>query len=313
MGRGSTPVTGAKDGPNEDGMWAPISDDANAWVHVSSFDSCLTYDYMNKVDESPHWGLSGEDNEEITRNVFCCLTDPIALSPNTSPNPTRKPTPKPSTPAVESISSDLSAEEEMLYEAAATVYQPLLYNRASTPAWTGTAYLEALQFCASLDSRIPCPFTGICPGGQGKSPMGGIKSGYMPIFNHPNAWVSVGPDGTCQTYSEINGSPPRWGLTGEGASDLTQNIACCIDVEDDKSDATSEAENGAQTGVIKTEEEQVVLDTFKPEWFGRDAGYQGTTYEGAIDFCSNVAGKSLCPYLGEFPFVPLCAATHFIV
>ena len=29
--------------------------------------TCLTYDYMNK--EAPHLGLSGEDNEEITRFI----------------------------------------------------------------------------------------------------------------------------------------------------------------------------------------------------------------------------------------------------
>jgi hypothetical protein len=130
-------------------------------------------------------------------------------------------------------------------------------------------------------------------------PFGGIKTGFSPVINQPNSWVSVGSDGTCQTYSDLYGSPPEWGLTGEGDSGLTQVIGCCIDTEDDKSEASSEAESSAAS-VIFTEYEQDVLDNFKPQWYGREAGYQGTTYQDALDFCGNVAGMVLCPLMGKF-------------
>jgi hypothetical protein len=131
-----------------------------------------------------------------------------------------------------------------------------------------------------------------------KIPSGGIKSGWSPIMDHPNAWVSVGPENTCQTYSDINGAPPEWGLTGEGNPE-TFNIACCIDVEDDKSEATSEAENTVPEAPGLTEQEQAVLDAFKPVWNGRSEGYNGGTYDEAEAFCRNISGKTLCPSFGE--------------
>ena len=191
----------------------------------------------------------------------------------------------------------------------AQLYEPLIYNRNSSPAWTGQAYLEALQFCASQDSRVPCPYNALCPAGKDKSPAGGVKQGYSPILNHPNAWVSVGPENTCYTFSDLNDSPPEWGLTGEGDPDLTSSLVCCLDLEDNKSEATSEAENNAESPVSLTEYEQVVLDQYKPEWFGRGAGYKGSSFLDAINFCNNVAGKGLCPIMGEL----VTALSHLTV
>lgn len=205
-----------------------------------------------------------------------------------------------STPETESMGIT-SAEEQELYAVAAQTYQPLMFDRDSSPPWQGEAYLEALQFCASIDSRVPCSYTALCPAGPGKLPAGGIKSGFAPVMNHPNSWVSIGPDNTCQSYSDIYGSPPEWGLTGEGAKGVTSNILCCIDVEDDKSEATSEAENAAaDQALVLTEQEQAVLDGFKPEWYGQEAGYSGKTYQDALEFCGNVAGRILCPLMGKF-------------
>ena len=222
MGRGNDPTTGPKDGPNGGFSWVPISDNANAWVQVSSKDTCLPYDYVHN-GENPQWGLDGKDNEELTRYLYCCHVvagnsdegtpaGSVVSAPETTPNPTPEPTPNPTlkpTGLSATAPSKLSSEEEMeLYKVSEEVFQPLVFNRNSEPAWTGMAYLEAIQFCAAQDSRVPCPYTGICPAGKGHLPVGGISMGWSPILNSPNGWVWVGPGNTCATYIEINKSPP---------------------------------------------------------------------------------------------------------
>ena len=54
-----------------------------------------------------------------------------------------------------------------------------------------------------------------------------------------------------------------------------------------------------------TEQEQVVLDVFKAQWFGRADGYKGTTYSDAALFCNNVAGMELCPIVAYCPNGPV--------
>jgi hypothetical protein len=42
-----------------------------------------------------------------------------------------------------------------------------------------------------------------------------------------------------------------------------------------------------------------------PLWFGRKHGYQGTTWNDAVEFCKNVGGMSVCPLEGEHVLVLL--------
>ncbi|KAL3786143.1 hypothetical protein HJC23_010717 [Cyclotella cryptica] len=361
LGKGENPSFGPKDEPN--GSWAPISDDPNAWVQVSTVNTCLTYQYINNAN--PQWGYSGEDNEEITRHIYCCLTElatdfAVEASPADAPESTNEPTPEPTneptpqptseptpeptseptpeptneptreptneptpeptneptpeptpSPSAAEVDELTTEQAKELYQAAEQAYQPLVFDKDSDPSWTGQAYLEALQFCAQQDSRVPCPYTALCPAGPGALPFGGIKNGFSPVINQPNSWVSVGPEGTCQTYSDIYGSPPEWGLTGEGDPGLTQTIVCCIDIEDDKSEASSEAEN-SDASIVLTENEQAALESFKPQWFGREAGYLGTTYQDALEFCSNVAGMMLCPLMAYCPNGPQVSKPLFL-
>ena len=44
------------------------------------------------------------------------------------------------------------------YKAIVTSLEPIWFHR--TNGWEGKTYLEALQFCASQESRIPCPYIG---------------------------------------------------------------------------------------------------------------------------------------------------------
>ena len=85
-----------------------------------------------------------------------------------------------------------------------------------------------------------------------------------------------GKESTCKDYSSLSGGPPAWGLTGDDSEDLTRHVMCCLDRPPEKEPAPT----SSSPKVIEpfTETEQIVLDTYKAEWFGRDDGYQGTTY-----------------------------------
>lgn len=178
--------------------------------------------------------------------------------------------------------------------------EPLPFDRDS--GWNGSTYLEALQFCAQKVSRVPCPYQGYCPMGIGNTPFGGMKDSvnWSPIIDAPNAWVQIGDEDTCLLYSELNRSPPRWGLTGKNAEDITRNIKCCLE-EPLMESPTETVERDLPP---YTEQEQAVLDTFKPQWFGRNEGYQGTTYAESEEFCNNVAGMELCPLSAYCPNGP---------
>ena len=50
--------------------WVAINSAPNAWPHVGSKDNCLKYDFIH--NGPPMWGVTGEENKEITRHIVCC-------------------------------------------------------------------------------------------------------------------------------------------------------------------------------------------------------------------------------------------------
>ncbi|KAL3801053.1 hypothetical protein HJC23_002346 [Cyclotella cryptica] len=299
--------------------WAPISDSKNGWVSVSEQNTCVRYSILNLI--APHWGLTGEGNEEITRHLLCCQDpssiftaddqDPTAfvsdgsqdaagISVNdSSTGSTQIPAEAPD--SSQSFSPDAylytddqsnvgdsseatSGQQEMIYEYMAQQFKPIAFTRDQ--GWDGHTYSSAIKFCATKGSKIPCPYEVICPMGPSGMPIEGKRGGsYSPIINAPNGWASMD---SCDLYSHANPYPPLWGLTGENNEEFTNTVVCC-DESDDRT------QNTAEPGETPNETEQSILDEFKPVWFGRDQGYSGTTYDDAQVFCENVAGMELCP------------------
>ena len=66
----------------------------------------------------------------------------------------------------------------------------------------------------------------------------------------------------------------QWGLTGQDNEDLTRNILCCLE-EPLEEPEPEPAENDGNIMESLTEREQIVLDVFKAQWYGREDGYQG--------------------------------------
>lgn len=112
-----------------------------------------------------------------------------------------------------------------------------------------------------------------------------------------------GKEDTCSLYTDLFPSPPAWGLSGIDSEDLTRNIMCCLETPKLPEDPKETDKQGELTPF--NEQEQIVLDVFKAQWFGREDGYSGTTYEDAAEFCNNVNGMELCPLLAYCPNGPV--------
>eukprot|EP00571_Detonula_confervacea_P005178 CAMPEP_0172328788 /NCGR_PEP_ID=MMETSP1058-20130122/60533_1 /TAXON_ID=83371 /ORGANISM="Detonula confervacea, Strain CCMP 353" /LENGTH=2032 /DNA_ID=CAMNT_0013045917 /DNA_START=48 /DNA_END=6146 /DNA_ORIENTATION=- len=318
MGPHSMPLAGYKDEPN--GSWAPLQDASNSWVQLGENASCVQYSHLHPGP--PAWGVTGEDNEEITRHVACCMDatetpEPTERpTPEPTPDPTPLPTMEPTTAEPTSPPTNLPTKpptsaptpdstphptysDEHFYELITKSLEPIPFDRST--GWNGATYLEAIQFCANQNSRVPCPYIGYCPLATKNMPLGGAKEGvsWAPVFDAPNGWVQIGEEDTCQLYTELFRKPPEWGLSGKNAEDITRHIMCCLEEPEEPPEETATRELPPYT-----EEEQAVLDIFKPAWFGREEGYQGTTYAESAEFCNNVAGMELCPLSAYCPNGP---------
>lgn len=127
----SMPYGGSK---NElGGSWAPMNTPFNSWVQVGDNQVCVRYENMNTEDH-PSWGLTGMNNEVITRHILCCEMNEVENSGGAN--------------------SETTAA--MAYGDVVQRYAPKWYDR--NEGWDGKTYADALIFCASKDSYIPCPY-----------------------------------------------------------------------------------------------------------------------------------------------------------
>lgn len=320
------PRTQPAGGFKPSGSWIAISDSSNGWVHVGAVDPCVKYD--DEYNDPPEWGVDGK--EETTRYIMCCqITDSSpkvatstaeaiveeVIAGGTSNNG-----------AIQDAASQITTQETspQAYLDMAEMLEPVWYSRSH--GWNGQTYDAAIEFCAAQESRVPCPYTGMCPLGAGKSPLGGIKDepngvSYAPIIDSPNSWVAVGEKGVCETYSSLSGgNAPEWGLTGENNEEMTRNVMCCkepsrndgttgvqqdtivaesrpVDSIQPQEPAATDMSNAAPVtwAEFLTDSEDYILNTMHPIWFGRKHGYEGTTHDDAVAFCKNVGGMHVCP------------------
>jgi hypothetical protein len=177
-------------------QWTPLADSYNDWVMVGpNVDVCLTY--MNVHYESPTWGLTGENSEDITETVICCRK--IMTSADYEND---------SITSVDSTLPQTSDQNIHIEEASSgqihLEFGPVAYDRSS--GWMGQNYIDALKFCASKDSKILCPHEVICSSIE--SVLGEVEAGWVPIIDSPNGWARVGhSSGTCMKYNDLESHP----------------------------------------------------------------------------------------------------------
>lgn len=182
----------------ESTVWAPMSDSRNSWVSVSGQNTCVTYMVLNLIN--PSWGLTGQDNEEMTRHVMCCR-DPndvvasdgqdsnVAVSDVVLEN-LQSSAEAIASDAVDTTASDAGAtssvqptpmsdeNRDKLYQAVSKEYKPMAFTRER--GWTGQTYTSALMFCAAQESKILCPYMVVCPLGPNGMPVSGML--HVPLM-----------------------------------------------------------------------------------------------------------------------------------
>ena len=107
--------------------------------------------------------------------------------------------------------------------------------------WLGGSHEDAMTYCNSIRGKELCPYSVMCPLGQGHKVLSGRKQvdftnegeQYAPVFGHDNRWVMIGqkdgdPSTTCMSYEMIYKTleKPEWGLTSK-RPELKSHIMCC--------------------------------------------------------------------------------------
>jgi len=267
LGDKGLPIGGATDGMNGD--WVPIMDTPNGWVNIGEKNTCVKYNDIRP--HPPEWGLSGEENEALTRHIKCC-DEPEGVGPSLDKG--------------SSVSAMSTQEKDVLHN-----MHPLWFHRKD--GYHGTTHEEAELFCKTIGDMQLCPAEAYCPNGS--------TTKSKPLFLHSNVyqgeswapvhknadsgnnWINIGDslsDGSsaeaCFDYETLNGgkSPP-W--TADGShSEVKQHVLCCMKENELKHDID-------------------VTRGMNPIWLDKSHGYMGGSYSDAEQYCKGL-DKKLCPY-----------------
>ena len=253
-GAEEVPVNGIMEGV----VWVPL-DTENLWVQIGQEWTCRNYGDLFD-HPSPMWGLTGEDNESITRHIVCCrdgsevLPMDIAQPPitveaqpetadvvppitkeETEPAPVVSVQPskevEPAVVPVESVPSSADVSEK--WDSLATqVYEPQWYTTAQ--GYSPSTHFGAQIFCKE-QGQVLCPLVAYCPSGTkvegGRSPLWmGMEvlpgENWAPIGDSLDL-VQVGTfegleSSTCKTLSAMdNGQFP------DDPPELGDTVLCC--------------------------------------------------------------------------------------
>ncbi|KAL3786142.1 hypothetical protein HJC23_010716 [Cyclotella cryptica] len=267
-GAGNVPYGGAKEGASGGNSmaWAPVKNTPNEWVQVSYPSStgngaqdgeiCQLFSTTHNGEE-PQWGLTGQNNEELTRNILCCLIDENAMNdemPEMFTNTVddlnkeqedvgsdyidRPPSLEEDT--VGTIEGSSGSSSALIEESEGSPSSSSSQTTSDIPAywfsrsdnWQGTTYQEAEDFCTSQNDKAICPFQLYCPDGPGGSPYDATAIDalleydslfWSPVLNSAGeeAWAGIGTANSC--VPPLN--KPR--ASPEMLWNATSFILCC--------------------------------------------------------------------------------------
>lgn len=107
------------------------------------------------------WGVTGEENEEITRHILCCPPTSTTTNDANEEEGVDHPHDVTTNTAKDPPSIPVMYHQEFL--------DPLWYN--VNQGWNGSTFEEARRFCSTLpESRFPCPYEAYCPRGPHHPP-----------------------------------------------------------------------------------------------------------------------------------------------
>jgi hypothetical protein len=166
-----------------------------------------------------------------------------------------------------------------------------------------------------------------------------VTNSRAPISDFPNGWVQVGSENACVQYSSVGvgGSSSSSSTTTHDEEDAVAMIEEVVHEEVVNTVNESVQNDNESQGVVtivedesktddvtSTTDSQVVTSTdatatninqsfdmtstlhrkFKPFWLSSNDGWNGGSYDDAVEFCSSIRGKQLCPYSVMCPHGP---------
>jgi len=164
------------------------------------------------------------------------------------------------------------------------------------------------------------------------------SSSRAPISDLPNGWVQVGSDNACVQYSMIgsdsssssvdaNKNEDALAMIEEVVHDVstvnqisthdTTESQVVVDIVEDTDATTTTSDIQSDSQVESTEPTVTSINQsssfdmtstlhrkFKPFWLSSNDGWNGGSYDDAVEFCSSIRGKQLCPYSVMCPHGP---------
>ena len=125
---------------------------------------------------------------------------------------------------------------------------------------------------------------------------------WAPVGAEQNDWVQIGWHNgeTCKKYKQLFDEYPSFGTSRVDSFEVTGYLMCCLD-QSSMNDSLSTAE--VTTGTAEDKEKEIeqlngmIVQTFDPMVYDRNRGWLGSTYNEAMQFCSErESARVLCPF-----------------
>ena len=123
---------------------------------------------------------------------------------------------------------------------------------------------------------------------------------WAPVGGAQNKWIQVGArEGeTCKTYEQLYHEDPSWEMSGIDPLEVTGYVMCCLPPSPITDSTPVEVTASIPEDTRKEIElNDAIVQIFDPTLYDRNKGWQGSTYDEAVQFCSERAPASaLCPF-----------------
>ena len=131
-------------------MYSVINSE-NEWVQVSGSAGVCDL-YSSRYGAHPLWGETGNNNEEATRHIMCCLKNP--LEDGSIWDDDEK------IDGEHVIRPDSAPANWEEFDYVTNMYKPVWYDRQN--GWDGQSYQDSLDFCdKQMDGYMPCPLDAV--------------------------------------------------------------------------------------------------------------------------------------------------------
>ena len=125
---------------------------------------------------------------------------------------------------------------------------------------------------------------------------------WAPDGEEQNGWIQVGRLGgqTCKTYKQLFHKDPSWGMSDISTFEVTGYVMCCLEpsrVNDSLLPVEAASTMPKDTEGAIGQVDDVIDHIFDPILYDRNRGWEGSTYDEAIQFCAErEPARVICPF-----------------